>query len=63
MRATSRPPDCSERSWDCHGKCERYAAFRAQKDAEMVERQKHKEDNSRSVAYEARVKRFLSRRK
>ena len=30
--------DCPDRSWDCHGKCEKYKAYREQCDEEMMER-------------------------
>ena len=36
-------PDCPGRSWDCHGKCEKYKTYRAACDAEMEDRFQKKE--------------------
>ena len=33
-------PDCPERSSECHGKCEKYLAYRAKKDRQLEEREK-----------------------
>lgn len=30
--------DCPDRSYDCHGKCEKYKTFREQCDEAMIER-------------------------
>lgn len=36
-------PDCHERSWDCHGRCEKYKAYRAECDKAMEKRYQEKQ--------------------
>ena len=35
--------DCPDRSWDCHGKCEKYKAYRAECDNALNKRFREKE--------------------
>ena len=53
MRTLSPCLDCADRAIGCHGKCEKYWAFRAAADAELVDikGQKAEDRNQREILF------------
>ena len=57
-------PDCPDRSWDCHGKCEKYKVYRAACDKEMEDRyQKNQFASEVNTAVSKAVKRLPGKRR
>ena len=56
-------PDCPDRSWDCHGKCEKYKAYRAECDKAMEKRYQEKQfEREANAAVSKAVKRLPGKR-
>lgn len=56
--------DCPDRNWDCHGKCEKYKAFRAECDIALKKRFQEKEgERDVNKAINKAIKRLAGQRR